>query len=434
MFAGVSGLRSFQEYMDVVGNNIANVNTTGYKSSTALFQDLLSQTISGAGAPLPNQQGGTNPAQVGLGVRLSSVQTNFAQGASQLTGRATDFAIQGDGLFVVNQGGQQDYTRAGSFSLDGAGNLVTANGGFVQGWQADVNGNINSNAAIGNLKIPVGQTIAPVATQNVTIGGNLPADAAVGTQLNVSQNVYNTLGTSVPIRIEFTKIADTPASAGPPPVAASVNWQARAYDNANNLLFGPIATDTTTANLTFDTTGTRTSGALTLTQANLNGIAGTNGTWPAAGLNLNMGASTDAARLTGAAGMNSVASMSQDGSAIGSLVSFSVSDNGQITGVFSNGRNQALGQVALAQFANAGGLQKVGDSLYQASVNSGQPQIGIPGTGGRGTLSGGTLEMSNVDLAQEFTNLIIAQRGFEANSKVITASDEILQDLVNLKR
>ncbi len=236
MFAAVSGLRAHETYMDVVGNNIANVNTTGYKSSSVLFQDVLSQTLRGAGAPAGTSTGGTNPAQVGLGVQLTGTQLNFAQGASQLTGRATDFAIQGDGMFVINQGGQQNYMRAGSFSLDENGNLVTPNGGFVQGWQADVNGNINTNAALGNLTIPVGQTIAPVATQNVKIGGNMPSDAAVGTVLNVSPTVYNTLGTQVPIRVEFTKVADTAPSAGPPPVAGQVNWQVRTYDNANNLL------------------------------------------------------------------------------------------------------------------------------------------------------------------------------------------------------
>jgi flagellar hook protein FlgE len=427
MFAGVSGLRSHQAYMDIVGNNIANVNTTGYKSSSALFEDLLSQSLHGAGAPQDATAGGTNPAQVGLGVRLSSVQMNFAQGASQLTGRSTDFAIQGDGLFVVDQGGTRGYMRAGSFSLDGLGQLVTPEGGFVQGWQADAQGNVNNNSAIGNLRIPVGQTIAPVATTTVSLGGNLPSDTAVGDTLNVSPTLYNSLGTKVSVRVEFKKVADTAPAAGPPPVAGSINWQVRTYDTAGNVLAGP-------SNLTFDLAGERTSGALTLTQAQLNNIAGTSGTWPAAGVTLDMGAAGDADRMTGASQLNSVGFLSQDGSGIGSLVSFSVSDDGLISGVFSNGRNQPLGQVALAVFANPTGLEKAGNSLYRSSVNSGEPQIGVPGSGGRGKLSGGTLEMSNVDLAAEFTNLIVAQRGFQANSRIISASDEILQDLVNLKR
>jgi flagellar hook protein FlgE len=425
MFAGVSGLRSHQAYMDIVGNNIANVNTTGYKSSSALFEDLLSQSLKGAGAPQDATVGGTNPAQVGLGVKLTAVQMNFAQGASQLTGRATDFAIDGDGLFVVDQGGVRGYTRAGSFSLDGDGQLVTAEGGFVQGWQADVNGNVNTNAGVGIIKIPVGQTIAPVSTTSVSIGGNLPSDAANGDKINVSPTIYNSLGTKLSIRVEYTKIANT---------AGAVNWQVRTYDAAGNLLAGPAAADNTTVNLAFNLAGDRTSLPITITQAQLNAIAGTTGTWPAGGITMDMGAATDADRLTGAAGLNSVGFLSQDGSGIGSLVSFSVGGDGMITGVFSNGRNQALGQMALAVFANPAGLEKAGGSLYHSSVNSGEPQIGVPGAGGRGKLSGATLEMSNVDLAAEFTNLIVAQRGFQANSRIITAADEILQDLVNLKR
>jgi flagellar hook protein FlgE len=418
MFAGVSGLRSHQAFMDVVGNNIANVNTTGYKTSNVLFQDLLSQSLQGSGAPIQGVQGGTNPAQVGLGVKIAGVQLNFGQGASQLTGRATDFSIQGDGLFIVEQGGTRAYTRAGSFSLDGLGQLVTAEGGFVMGWQATNTGAINTNASIEQLRIPVGQIIAPVTTTSIDVGGNLPADSATGTTINASINVYNSLGTTVPLRAEFTKIAN---------VAPNVNWEVRVYDAAGNVISGPSA-------VTFDATGTLTTANPTVTQAQLDTIAGTTGTWDAAGITLDFGASTDADRLTGAATLNSVTALSQNGAAIGSLVSFSVGADGMITGVFSNGRNQPLGQLALAAFANPTGLEKAGGSLYRSSVNSGEPQIGVPGQGGRGTLSGGTLEMSNVDLAAEFTNLIVAQRGFQANSRIITASDEILQDLVNLKR
>lgn len=418
MFAGVSGLRSHQAFMDVVGNNIANVNTTGYKASNVLFQDLLSQSMNGAGAPQPGQSGGTNPAQVGLGVRLAAITLNFAQGASQLTGRSTDFSVQGDGLFIVDQGGARAYTRAGSFGLDAMGQLVTPNGGFVLGWQADPTGVVNTNAAIGSLRIPVGQTIAPVTTTSIDVGGNLPADATVGETINVSINVYNSLGTVVPLRTEFTKIADNPGE---------VNWELRTYDDQGNALSGPAAVD-------FDLTGALTSGNITVTSAQLDAIAGTTGTWDAGGITINFGTVSDPDRLTGAASTNSVAALSQNGSQMGSLVSFSVSQEGLISGVFSNGRNQSLGQIAMAAFANPAGLEKAGGSLYRASVNSGEPQIGVAGTGGRGTLSGGTLEMSNVDLAAEFTNLIVAQRGFQANSRIITASDEVLNDLVNLKR
>ncbi len=417
MFAAVTGLRAHQAFMDVVGNNIANVNTTGYKSSSVLFEDLLSQNMTGAGAPT-SATGGTNPNQVGLGVRLTGVSVNFSQGATQLTGRSTDFAIQGDGFFAVDQGGQTAFTRNGSFSLDGNGNLVTADGAFVEGWQGDQNGVVNPNASVGHLKIPVGQIINPVTTSSIKMGGNLPADAAVGTVVDAGINVYNSLGTAVPLRAEYTKIADA---------AGQVNWQARVFDSGNNLVSGPAA-------VTFDLNGALTSGNVTVTKAQLNTIAGTSGTWGNAGITLDFGTPTDPDRLSGSGGLNTAAALNQDGSAVGSVVGFSVSEQGLITGTFSNGRSQALGQIAMATFANPNGLEKQGSSMYTATVNSGNAQIGVAGQGGRGTLTGGTLEMSNVDLAAEFTNLIVAERGFQANSRVITTSDQILQDLVNLKQ
>jgi flagellar hook protein FlgE len=380
---------------------------------------LLSQELRGAGSPAANQ-GGTNPAQIGLGVRLTGVTVNFAQGATQLTGRSTDFAIQGDGFFAVDQGGTQEYTRNGSFSLDANGNLVTADGGFVQGWQADPNtGVVATTGGVGKLQIPVGQLINPVTTTSMKIGGNLPADATVGTKINAGINVYDKTGTSIPLRAEFTKVADT---------AGSTNWQVRVYDAGNNVIAGPT-------NVQFDLSGALTTGNPVVTQAQLANIAGTSaGSWAAGGITLDFGTSTAPDRLTGSAELNSVAALSQDGSAVGSVVGFSVSQQGLITGVFSNGRSQALGQIALATFANPPGLEKAGNSMYLKTVDSGEPNIGVAGQAGRGTLSGGTLEMSNVDLAAEFTNLIVAERGFQANSRVITTSDEILQDLVNLKR
>ncbi len=412
MFSGVSGLRSHQIFMDVVGNNIANVNTTGFKASAVIFQDLLSQTLNGAGSAALGSAGGTNPAQVGLGVRIAGIGTTFNQGAAQYTGRSTDFAIQGDGFFLVQQSGQRLYTRAGSFILDGLGQLVTPEGGVIQGWAADTAGTVNTNANVGSIRIPVGQTLAPSVTTKVRIGGNLPADAATATVVNTSITAYDSLGAAVPVRVEFTK-------------AAGNTWTVAAYSGSTALTLSGTS-------LVFDTAGARTTPA---PPANLTITGG----WPASAnitgaVTLDMGVATEPDRLTGFAQQNSAAATSQNGSAIGSLQSFGISQEGLITGVFSNGRNQSLGQVALAVFANPTGLEKAGSSMYRESVNSGVAQVGVAGGGGRGLLSGGTLEMSNVDLAQEFTNLIIAQRGFQANSRIISASDEILQDLVNLKR
>jgi len=415
MFSAVTGLRAHEAFMDVVGNNIANVNTTGYKSSSVLFEDLLSQQLSGAGSPTA-ATGGTNPSQIGLGVRLSSVSTNFAQGATQETGRATDFAIQGDGFFALDQGGQTAYTRNGSFSLDSNGNLVTSDGAFVEGWQADQNGTVDTNATVGHLKIPVGQIINPQTTATIKVGGNLPADAAVGTVVNAGINVFNSLGTSIPLQAQFTKIANA---------AGQVNWTVSILDSANTVISGPTA-------VTFDLNGALTSGNVNVSQAALNAIPGTTGTWKAGGMNLDFGTPTDPDRLSGAGGLNTAAALSQDGSGVGSVIGFSVSEQGLITGTFSNGRSQALGQIAIATFSNPNGLEKNGSSEYTTTVDSGAAQIGVAGQGGKGTLSGGTLEMSNVDLASEFTNLIVAERGFQANSRVITTADTVLQSLVSM--
>src|SRR6478672_11813442 len=203
LFSAVSGLRSHQTMMDVVGNNIANVNTAGFKSSQAVFQDTLSQMLSGASAPA-GAAGGTNPAQVGLGTRIGAISTNFTQGASQLTGRSTDVAIQGDGFFVVKRGAETLYSRAGSFSFDSVGNLTNPDGGVVQGWMAN-GGVINTNAPTTGLKLPIGQTLPPTQTANVDLGGNLPADAAVNTKIVSSITVYDAQGLAIPASFEFQK-------------------------------------------------------------------------------------------------------------------------------------------------------------------------------------------------------------------------------------
>jgi flagellar hook protein FlgE len=259
MFAAVSGLRSQQAMMDIVGNNIANVNTIGYKSSSAVFADLLSQTLNGAGAPASALSGGTNPAQVGLGVRLQAIQMNFGQGASQLTGRSTDFAIQGDGLFVVDMGGTRAYSRAGSFSLDALGQLVTPDGGLVQGWQGS-NGVINTNGSVGPIRIPVGQTIPAQTTSSISIGGNLPSDAATGTVLSTSINVYNSLGTAIPLNVQYTKVANG---------AGTVDWQVNVADPDGNAIAGPLTLQFSQATGEISVPASRT---LNVTQAQLNAI------------------------------------------------------------------------------------------------------------------------------------------------------------------
>ncbi len=393
LFSGISGLRAHQTMLDVTGNNIANVNTTGYKASQIQFQDALSQVIQNAGAA---QQGvgGTNPSQVGLGVRVAGITTNFTQGPSQMTGRSTDMMIQGDGFFVVRRGAETFYTRSGSFDFDATGQMVLpGDGALVQGWAA-VNGVIDTSQPLTDLRVPAGMLMDAMATTGAAYEGNLDVDAADGTQLHREIEIYDAQGTKQVLDLEFTKTAGA--------------WSVRASANAD------AATPTWTAAtpVTFD--------------ADCNLTAPTTIT---AG-----GVTVDLSAVTGFAGVDTLKALSQDGHAAGTLQSFALGADGTLTGSFSNGLKQVIGRLAMANFTNPAGLEKAGGSLFRTSVNSGIIQLGTPGSGGRGTLAGGSLEMSNVDLSSEFTNLIVAQRGFQANSRVITTSDEVLQELVNLKR
>jgi flagellar hook protein FlgE len=280
LFAGISGLRVNQTMLDVTGNNIANANTTGFKSSSTVFQDTLSQMLT-AGSAGNGVRGGTNAVQIGLGVQVAATSGNFTQGSNQATGRPTDMMINGDGFFVVQEGKNLSYTRAGAFSWDPSGNLVAPDGKYVMGHAAD------------------------------------PATGVV------------------------------------------------------------------------DTTG-----APTRVNQFMNGM----------------------------------------GQGVPKLVSYEISSDGMVRGVYDDNSQHDIGQIAVANFVNPQGLNRIGDTQFAESASSGTPTYGVPGIGGNGTLTVGSLEMSNVDLAQEFTNLILAQRGFEASSKVITTSDQVLEDLVNIKR
>ncbi len=413
LFTAVSGLRAHQIMMDVVGNNIANVNTAGYKSGQAVFEDTLSQVIRTSGGP-QGLSGGTNPAQVGLGVKVGGISTNFGQGASQVTGRATDVALQGDGFFVVKKDGQSFYTRAGAFDFDASGNLVNPDGALVQGWTA-TRGAVNTNAPTSAIKLPIGQTVPPRQTTTVTVGGNLPGGAAVGAVSLSSIDIYDTQGTPLQATMTYTKTAAdtwtlnvTVPTAGTG-VPATVGTASLVWDQATKSF-------------------TATPAVPTLTPALLTTAGYTFGS----AVSLTLGTATQP--LTQYASSDTAGTISQDGAEMGVLESFSLSPDGELIGSFSNGVRETLGQVAVASFDNPPGLEKVGGSLFRSTPNSGIAAIGVAGQGGRGIMTAGSLEMSNVDLAQEFTNLIIAQRGFQANSKIVAASDELLQDLVNLKR
>ncbi|WP_025157964.1 flagellar hook protein FlgE [Leifsonia aquatica] len=385
LYSGISGLRSHQTMLDVTGNNIANVNTTAFKSSAVQFQDTLSQLVQGAGGP-QGQTGGTNPAQIGLGVLVAGISTNFTQGAAQATGRSTDMMINGDGFFVTNVGGETVYTRAGSFDPDALGRLVGPGGAILQGWNA-VNGVIQQGGAMTDITIPLKAVTPASASTSANVNGNLPSDAAVGAQLVRDISVYDANGTERKLTLTFTKSA--------------TGWDVSGSDGAN----------TATGAITFN-----------------NGVLATGGALTVGGVNVNL------STVSGYSGLSTVAFKDQNGRAAGTLESFTLSKDGTIIGLFSNGDKQAVARIALATFVNPGGLEKAGGSTYRATVNSGAAQLGGPGEDGLGNIQGGSLEMSNVDLSQEFTNLIVAQRGFQANARIITTSDEVLQELTNLKR
>ena len=396
LFSGITGLRQHQTLMDVVGNNIANVNTTGYKSSSVVFEDTLSQMMRAASAPNAGV-GGVNPAQVGLGVQLGAISTNFAQGSAQTTGRATDLMIQGDGFFVVKNGNTEQYTRAGSFTFDTGGRLVNPEGMRVQGWSA-VNGTVDTNVAPGDILLPASTLIRPQASTTVALAGNIQIDPTNADVLTLGQTVYDGQGLAHPLTITLTN-------------DGSGGYTVDIVDAVG----GESATQ---GSVTFDATGAIT----VVTPPSVTLADGTTTV------------TIDMAQVTKYGGPKSLNVASGDGYAAGSLQGFQIAGDGSVTGVFSNGQKLVLATVALAGFNNPMGLEKAGNSTYRSTTNSGNAQINAPGSGGVGTLLGGAVEMSNVDLASEFTNLIIAQRGFQANSRVITTSDQMLQDLVDIKR
>lgn len=534
LFSGVSGLRNHQTRMDVIGNNIANVNTVGFKGSRVTFQDVLSQTMQGASGG-GGTRGGTNPIQVGLGMGVASIDTVFTDGSFQPTGKATDLSIQGSGFFILTDGANQLYTRAGNFDFDNQGNyLVPGTGYKVAGWMADANGTINTNGPVTGIQIPVGATMVAKPSTYIKYANNLSADAKPGTTAVASMNVYDSLGIAHKVDTTFYKVDDrtwlSKAKVSDGSISAATEWQQitfnsdgtfnsavtmnppspttspltianfkmdrtpNAVNKINHTIFDasgvphvvnmtcttnaagngwsysisesgvsnptvvsgtmswdsvsstytgitiPISVDVGGAPFAFNVTtqvdpaaGTAafsgSTAATYTTQTSLNDYAIT--TTTGAG-NMTVAAKLNTLTLNG--GESTIQAIDRDGYAAGTLDTTSIDPSGIIVGKFTNGQSKNLGQVALATFNNPSGLNKVGDNLFGKSTNSGEAQIGPSGSGGRGKFSPGSLEMANVDLAQEFSNMIITQRGFQANSKIITTTDQMLEELANLKR
>lgn len=410
----LSGLTAESAALSTIANNLANQNTTGYKDKVVLFSDLFYQNLGTAGSG--------DPIQVGAGTEVGSMPSLFTQGSVSATGVPTDVAIQGSGFFVVqDSNGVISYTRAGDFSVDRNNFLITSQGQQVLGYPA-VNGVVNTGAGVAALQLGAGTISPPSATTNVELTTNLNAAGKVGDTFSTPITVYDSLGASHVLTFTYTNtgagawnysITIPAAEVGATGNPVVVKSGTLAFDSNGNLT--TPAADVAGISIGAGTTGALADGASTLTF-----------TWQL----YNNGTGL----LTQVAAPSSTSSTNQNGAGSGSLVNFSIGSDGTITGSFSNGKTQALGQLALATFANNGGLQLEGNTDFSPTLASGQAVLGTPGAGGRGTLSGGALELSNVDIATEFANLIVAQRGFEANAKAVTTFDQITQDTIALKQ
>lgn len=466
LYSGVSGLQNHQTRMDVIGNNIANVNTIGFKKGRVTFQDMISQTQSGAAKP-DERLGGVNPKQVGLGMKVAAIDTIQTQGSLQSTGIKTDLAIQGEGFFIVKNGEESFYTRAGAFSLDSEGVLVDpATGMRVQGWQSDANGDTNLSGQIGKLNIPVGDKLLPKATGEVRVRCNLNKNTPIIQNPNSAEDVkngtwkatyeiYDSFGNPEQITVDYVKatqqgdngLQEVPnqwiatvnvldlQTNQPTPINLQVGGVANA--DGNNQLIVTFNNDGSIATLQNAEGGNVNTGQLAA-QVNFQvprSAAGADGNPYTQNFNLVLGTSGESrngATLSTSESTNKI--YYQDGYTLGYLSDFNIDSSGTITGVYSNGEKKSLGRIALASFTNPGGLDKVGDTAFRETPNSGQVDVGPSNTAGKGILTAGALEMSNVDLSEMFTDMIVTQRGFQSNSKTIQTSDQILQELLTLKR
>ncbi|MGE7903683.1 flagellar hook protein FlgE [Peribacillus sp. NPDC094092] len=417
MYSGISGLKNLQTKLDVIGNNVANVNTYGFKKSRVTFSDAMNQTVSGASAATANK-GGTNSKQIGLGSTIATIDTIHTQSSLQTTGRDLDLGISGDGYFVVKQGDSLSYTRAGNFYLDDNGTLVNSNGLKVQAYKVDENG--KRSKTIGDVAVNVNAILPAIATTKISVSGNLAADAIDGTVFSQQMKVVDENGKEQTATIYFQKNGDDkwelfdeePAALGDTSTTKPKPFTSVKFD-ANGQI---VAADKTQAAQTINISSGKEDDSDTAVDESIQRV------------NLDF----DFSNLTQVKG-STTALVNPDGNKEGKLESFNIGASGEINGVYSNGLITTLGQLAVAKFSNASGLTKIGGNTFQESVNSGTANINIAGEG-RGVIASGSLEMSNVDLSEEFTEMIVAQRGFQSNSRIITTSDEILQELVNLKR
>ena len=543
LFSGVSGIRNHQSMLDVIGNNIANVNSIGYKGSRVTFSDTFNQFVRYGTNPT-DTAGGTNTFQVGLGMKLNSVDRNWNQGTFERTGITTDLALQGDGLFVLKKNGETFYSRAGAFIFDANGQLVNPqNGAIVQGKVSTADGTIPPGNNLENIRIDSNLRLPAVATTKISWGGNLDSTLpltrsenyvqtgnlngtmAVGDKVEESNTIYDQLGNEYTFKTVYEKtdtdkynltyeLVDSDGNALSPPIGPTtvevifdssdpdgkmlsldgnnppqkinitdtklgINFD---YDasgvkqRSTNTISSAVDTNRDATMVTgtvsiFDSLGNSHTMSLKFTKlddnswywvadvpadsGDLSGNSGsitfnTDGSIASISPNppeitfrplngaaqqdivLNLGEEFDGITQTSSSAV--VSALSQNGSAAASLTNISIDQYGFIEGVFTNGKSKRLAQILISTFPNRNALASVGENMYRISANAGEPYISEPGESSNTTIQSGALEQSNVDLSEEFTRMIVSQRGFQANSRVITVSDTLLQEITNLVR
>jgi flagellar hook protein FlgE len=407
----LSGLSTSSSELNVIADNLANLNTDGYKDQSLSFSDIFNG--------MQGTSGNGDPIQVGSGVQIESTTSNFSSGSPTATGISSNMALQGNGFFVVQGSNNQlSYTRAGNFTTNNAGQLVTPNGQLVMGFPA-VNGVVSTNGALGPISVSQSGTIPGSATTSFSMDTNLNADSASGTTYSSPITIYDSLGNPQTLNVTFTNAS---TAATPNTWSYSITLPASATSTGTAETVG-------SGTLTFNTSGQLTNPTGSVTPLNItnlaDGAAPINLTW-------NLNGSSGSPTITQLASASATSTTDVNGSAVGTLTGYSVLADGTVEGQYSNNQTLALGQVAVASFANEQGLQQTGSNDFEATLASGAAVIGQAGNGGNGTIVGGSVENSNVDLSTEFANMIVAQQGYEANAKVLTTMDQVSQATIQL--
>ena len=423
-YSGLSGLATNANALNVIGNNLSNINTVGFKGSSTTFRDIFSTSLGGV-----STQGNGNPIQFGLGVQTNSVSQDFSQSSFQSTGNALDMAIQGNGFFTLQTSdGRQVFSRAGNFSRNNDGFLVASDGASVMGWNRDASGLVNTSATLSPIRIDAGTTASANPTQLIRMGVNLNASAAADatSTLTTPVQVYDSQGNTQTLIVTYTKT-------GPNTWDYAVSGASPAAINSGAA--GRLTFSDTGALLSIDPAPYNPLGftpSMTTTNPTLS-IAWNNGAAPSS-ITFGITNTGNSANITQFSAASATSSSFQDGYGAGTLRDMTVDQNGKVSGTFTNGQVIALAQIAISSFNNMNGLVQTGNNHWGQSLASGSPTIGLANQGGRGGVLGSNLELSNVAVAGEFTKLILSQRGYEANSKIVTTTDQLMQVTLNLKQ